>query len=1824
MSRIMEDARMLQQLAQLQTLVDDIALDHCGPQDAERQLHQLAEQTEESGQRSDALIDCLWRASTIGAVHDLDDDAAVEEASERLARLGSLVQHLNSTGFLNRDILCERLDPALLQHAKLIPDAQAFSKREVRFRTALLYKQQKFNLLREENEGYSKLVAEFDAFIAATPNEAATPRAKQLMTNIQSLIGFFDLDPNRVLDVLADLAAKQLACHWRFLLAFFKISPWFLHDQQPVRPCTCSADLSGRTGNANAAQIMGFKFAGLTGEDDAQGLLLLMALWIKEGMLKLTDLWPHLAPDEETFANGKRLYREQLDNEKDKARGGNMLAMAGALADDDDAPAAPVRSAQRAEPMQFDTPQEAIQPVNHRQQLVHALIAVGSIPEVMFLLAEYPFLLGLYPAMADSFCILIGQVFQPLADQLRPQQQYTPEVMASLRQGKAFSSDTKYRDSKLTLPPAPRTRHVLNPNPTFSTPQLVERFFYDESASQLQQCNSLTDFGELVMPYLRIAGVHIHRHAKLLSKIALVGYTAIREQPDLRDFWLTVLRTSLLPALSLLETNPAVVNDVYKLVESYDREQRYSLYGEWHTSLYKTIPELRVQLIKTEKETKGTLRRISKTNIPEFGRLLSKSSHSNPCVVLSIALNQIESYDNLVEVVIEASRYFTFMTFDVLAYILLTLLSNNIKRRLKEDGTSVAHWLQSLSSFTAKIYKRYSHLDPVPIVTYVAKQLKIDNAFDLIILQDFITEMGGIRPSSDLSEEQLLGCTGGPLLRAEALSLINERQEVTAKTALRLLDALERTSLTVPFALMIGYQRDCSIYRIEEETLLVKLLANLQDTSHSILIQYLDFLSTYLDGRLNELAMPSISDLVLGANLQPVVAFMIARPGLLAAVRDYNARTSAHLRKAAEMETAADDATETAKPIQDDAGKEEEKMEAQENYMQDDDEDLTPVPSSDHGEDDIKPETTQDVEMKDEQPEDNLMESSTAEDTELEKSPIEFHPVISDLTDGIIDLLPEATWNTLPPRLYVTFWSLDLYDLSVPVERYAKEIKAIRNSIKENQQVNKEDMYTAIRAKEAEVKRLEALIPGLQAEMKTQMQNHDFIMNQLAKEQLTWYGVTTDEEAHASRAHSFLQHCILPRALVSPNDASYCARFIAFLHQTKVSNLSMTHLYEELFGAHLSTSIFTSTEREVENLGKFLGEVLKALNKLQSSESTYNAMPVLLTAPKSEEEDSLVMSFEDFKSMWYKFHRSLWTCVKTCSGSKEFMHIRNILIVLEKMSASYPHFKWVGSNISRDVDRLIASETRESLKIRALSYKAVLKRQQGRWVDVPGKQSAVAGDASKQPTPATSPSQLKATASPFEPRGSVPQPMSELPKSPNAVRSDRGEKSQPDRTNTPAGARDGQASSSPRVRVPSSPKDSHRASQIDQVRDAEKSRSNSRTASPRTEKSSDRPGRSDHPADREPVRREKDLLHSDNRSSRNMPPPVSDLEPGRLNGPPVKNARLESRSGRSDDRTSRDWRIQEPARGDGGRSRNAHGGSDARGGRRDERDSQDGRDAPRKDGVRRDGRDRPSSREGSNGQADSRGRRDDGGRRELIQHHLRNELPDRTKSEQAPVEAPSGPRRASADVRVPGSTILRENGKSYSVALSIKDSMADGGDARRDSRQSQRTDAPAKSSQKAESTKDAPGPYVHPSRLAEEKSSEGRNTEGHAVHPSRLKVNERGNSSPPRSRGSGSGSGGAIDRQGSHHNQAKNDRGSGSGRRDGRAAEQARSGAEEGAGSRSGGRAGAREQGQGKRHPDDGPSGASRPRSPARGGKRQQSGYEGEGRGGRDTKRARR
>jgi THO complex subunit 2 len=105
---------------------------------------------------------------------------------------------------------------------------------------------------------------------------------------------------------------------------------------------------------------------------------------------------------------------------------------------------------------------------------------------------------------------------------------------------------------------------------------------------------------------------------------------------------------------------------------------------------------------------KGFLKRLAKENVKSVGRLIGRHTHSFPLIVFAHILNQIEHYENLIPYVVDALKYSTLLTKDVLAYALLTHLGKGGNReKLKQGDTHYSQWFASLAKFAASFYRRY-------------------------------------------------------------------------------------------------------------------------------------------------------------------------------------------------------------------------------------------------------------------------------------------------------------------------------------------------------------------------------------------------------------------------------------------------------------------------------------------------------------------------------------------------------------------------------------------------------------------------------------------------------------------------------------------------------------------------------------------------------------------------------------------------------------------------------------------------------------------------------------------------------------------------------------------------------------------------------------------------------------------------------------------------------------------------------------------------------------------------------------------------------------
>jgi THO complex subunit 2 N-terminus len=82
------------------------------------------------------------------------------------------------------------LDAEMLVKANLIASKEIFQKKLIRLNTSLLYKQQRYNLLFEDTEGFSLVI-----FVLKQ-------RSKTLFIDLMKLLGSFDLEANRIIDLI--------------------------------------------------------------------------------------------------------------------------------------------------------------------------------------------------------------------------------------------------------------------------------------------------------------------------------------------------------------------------------------------------------------------------------------------------------------------------------------------------------------------------------------------------------------------------------------------------------------------------------------------------------------------------------------------------------------------------------------------------------------------------------------------------------------------------------------------------------------------------------------------------------------------------------------------------------------------------------------------------------------------------------------------------------------------------------------------------------------------------------------------------------------------------------------------------------------------------------------------------------------------------------------------------------------------------------------------------------------------------------------------------------------------------------------------------------------------------------------------------------------------------------------------------------------------------------------------------------------------------------------------------------------------------------------
>jgi Transcription factor/nuclear export subunit protein 2/Transcription- and export-related complex subunit/THO complex subunit 2 N-terminus len=346
--------------------------------------------------------------------------------------------------------------------------------------------------------------------------------------------------------------------------------------------------------------------------------------------------------------------------------------------------------------------------------------------------------------------------------------------------------------------------------------------------------------------------------------------------------WKDLLKTVLLPSSSAFPANPSIHLELWRVLEQFGYEDRYAMYEFWKEDADQAVWMKEVEALVL-KDVRYSLRRLSKDTVRDLSRAVAKCCFRNPIIVFTTILSQIESYDNLVGVMVDVCRFVSPLGLDVLGFCILQRLTAARRNRLKESGVHASQWLQSLESFTGSFCKRYPHVEFQGLVSYLRRRLEDGQVIELGMLQVLLTTAGGFKfrdysPISGLTVAQLQGRAGSTVLQRETMSF-GVVEGIEWKSAKQVRKALQKdgTALLILLA-QVQYQ----IIFEGGDDMPVKLIGNLVDKCRVVMAILLDFLTNNrVDDKAIEQyakALPSFEDLVREYEVDGAVVWQLYRP----------------------------------------------------------------------------------------------------------------------------------------------------------------------------------------------------------------------------------------------------------------------------------------------------------------------------------------------------------------------------------------------------------------------------------------------------------------------------------------------------------------------------------------------------------------------------------------------------------------------------------------------------------------------------------------------------------------------------------------------------------------------------------------------------------------------------------------------------------------------------------------------------------------------------------------------------------------------------------
>lgn len=324
-----------------------------------------------------------------------------------------------------------------------------------------------------------------------------------------------------------------------------------------------------------------------------------------------------------------------------------------------------------------------------------------------------------------------------------------------------------------------------------------------------------------------------------------------------------------------------------------------------------------------------------------------------------------------------------------------------------------------------------------------------------------------------------------------------------------------------------------------------------------------------------------------------------------------------------------------------------------------------------------------------------------------------FSSTLDTLEKKLSPLKKKDFWIEITPRLYYLFWLLDLGDLQCPTALYEKLIAKAKSE-------RNDQAYETTSKRKTKEDKAHALEKKLKDELRAREEHVIMIKGVINQQADNLFDALPEGSTQMIK---FLQSCLLPRAMFSEADATFCAKFLHALHMNKAKNLQTMLFFDKIF-CDASFIINGLSESESHAMGKFyqvmLSYALKWHDNATIFKEEWEGCPMLLKKKSEEGEIKENIDYEAYRSICFKWHFRLTKTFNNMLNNGSYVSKRNTLIVLTKTLPSFPAISIHFNSLRKSAETLRDAERgkRDDLSLLAASYASQLRMRQQYMVPV--------------------------------------------------------------------------------------------------------------------------------------------------------------------------------------------------------------------------------------------------------------------------------------------------------------------------------------------------------------------------------------------------------------------------------------------------------------------------------------------------------------------------